>query len=275
VQARLDPHHRAQRVGDGVDLIDPTASKNAGTGAAGRTCRARSHGKACISKNLESEQFEEIHMTIAPLAWSAWPATGWTGTEAKDHLGSWRVTPVPGDVARIYFTGRDASGLIVSSTTNPAYAENETEAKMLVEAMRADQAALPAWDEQLKTAGFVRTFSENLDGGRYEIWRDNRESGLYQIVVKDRHVDTDGYVETSVHTTYEADGSSSWHNVVMVDGSSPTLHCVGECRYRDGLPETVDALKSGVAATIAIRDARNASGVRFATPLGGATRKRG
>lgn len=99
-------------------------------------------------------------------------------------------------------------------------------------------------------------------------------SGLYQITVKDRVIYRDGQTETSVSSTYEANGAMSWHNVSMVGASPERAYVAGGVKIRSGLPEGIDPLKAGVAAAIAIRDARAARGGSFAIPLGGATKKR-
>ena len=168
----------------------------------------------------------------------------------------------------------DANGMIVSSTARAASTESLQEALILVDLLEDGGHDLPSWRDQLVAAGFRSDYAENVDDACHMLWHDARDTGRYQIAVKENHVDRFGDVITSVTATYEADRSSVWHSVLDVDASAPTIHCIGEVRYRDGLPEGVDALRAGVAAAIAIRDARRERGGRFAEPLGGKTRKR-
>ena len=50
-----------------------------------------------------------------PLNWSEPRPTGWASVSASEADGStWRITPVPGDVCRISYHGRDADGTVVA-----------------------------------------------------------------------------------------------------------------------------------------------------------------
>ena len=215
-------------------------------------------------------------MTLTPLAWSDPAATGYASIKAEDEAGSrWRITPVPRDVARISFDGKDADGTIVGTIEHNAYAETADEAKIVIDVLRAGTDHLPGWREQLEAAGFVRTYP---DKGEDEIlsslWHDIRKSGRFGISVLDGTQTQCRQGEIVAHATYESDGALSWHNVCSVNGSSTEAKQYGPLSIRHGLPEGVDPLKAGVAAAIAIRAARVARGGRFSTPLGGATKGR-
>lgn len=212
-------------------------------------------------------------MTNPPLTWSEPQETGWAAIETTDGRRRWRIVPVPGDVARIHFTGQDSDGLIVVSTTPCAHGESAQEAQIVVDALRADPDMLPDWREQLAAAGFERWPAEASDDSS-TTWRDRRTTGRYEIVVKDAFIRSCGSVETSVEATYEGNRSSIWHNVCRVDATGRRNPLMTAARYRGGLPEGADPLKAGVAAAIAIRDARNARGGPFSKPLGGATKAR-
>jgi hypothetical protein len=224
----------------------------------------------------ETEKREEKDMTTQNLDWSA-PAThGYASIEAGPDDAHWRITPVPRDVCRISFAGRDADGTIVSSLAyEPAHAESVDEAKIVIETIRAGSDHLPDWRDQLIAAGFSQSYPDSKpDDSLSTLWKDVRKSGLFQISVKDGYVhrqDRAAETETSVAATYESDGAQFWHNVCRVTAGSPLAKRISGTRsYRDGLPEGVDALKVGVAAAIAIRDARRMRGGSFAKPLGGA-----
>lgn len=206
-----------------------------------------------------------------PLAWSAPRATGWATIEARDDTTTWRITPVPGDVTRIHYAGVDPDGTIVASGEHCAYAETVAEAHIVVGILRAGTDALADWRDQLLAAGLVQSYpdDETLAG----LWHDDRRSGLFQISVKDGFVYDGGGTETSVSATYESGTASFWHNVSHVAcGGEPRT--MGGKPCRDGLPHHVDALKAGVAAALAIRQARIDRGGAFAIPLGGLTKKR-
>src|SRR3546814_7210099 len=64
----------------------------------------------------------------------------------------------------------------------------------------------------------------------------------------------------------------SWHNVSWVCDDMIPSHAVGDLNIRSGLPHGVDALKLGVAAALAIREARLIRGGPFSVPIGGANR---
>jgi hypothetical protein len=214
-------------------------------------------------------------MTLQPLTWTPRSVPRLDVVVANDGQGSWRITPMPRDVVRIHYEGRDADGTLVMPTTGQAYAESVDEAKIVVDVLRAGTDHLPGWREQLEAAGFERAYPNEAEGSTLAcLWHDARPSGLFQIVVKDGYAYPDGTVETSVHSTYESGRASFWHNVSKVTGAPPCRRTHGGVTMRDGLPEGVDALKAGVAAAIAIRAARQARGGRFATPLGGAPRTR-
>src|SRR3546814_2199152 len=55
----------------------------------------------------------------------------------------------------------------------------------------------------------------------------------------------------------------SWHNVSRVCDDMIPSHAVGDLNIRSGLPHGVDALKLGVAAALAIREARLIRGGPF------------
>ncbi len=212
---------------------------------------------------------------LQPLTWSEPHPTGWASIEAKDGDGSWRITPVPRDVTRIYFSGQDADGTIISATEHPAYAESAEEAKILVDLLRAGTDHLPGWREQLEAAGFVRSYPTAADGDILSaLWNDQRKSGLFQLTILDGSIDRNGCQEIAVSATYETDRSTFWHNVCSVDGTPQQVYDSGGIKVRSGLPAGIDALKAGVAAAIAIKEARLARGGRFAKPLGGETKER-
>src|SRR3546814_8131778 len=60
-----------------------------------------------------------------------------------------------------------------------------------------------------------------------------------------------------VHATYQSAGALFWHNVSWVCDDMIPSHAVGDLNIRSGLPHGVDALKLGVAAALAIREARS------------------
>lgn len=209
-------------------------------------------------------------MTPEPLTWSDPRPTGRETVEAVDGLDHWRISPVPGDVARIHFATRDDDGTIVCSIEAVAWAESAEEARIVVDVLRAGTDHLPGWREQLEAAGFRRSHPDHPeDEALGRLWDDRRASGLFQVRALDPSARRPGGPATSVTATYESSRSTSWHNVAYVDGSPARAGS-----ERNGLPKGVDPLKAGVAAAIAIRDARAARGGRFATPLGGPTRKR-
>src|SRR3546814_14671272 len=74
-----------------------------------------------------------------------------------------------------------------------------------------------------------------------------------------------------VHATYQSAGALFWHNVSWVCDDMIPSHAVGDLNIRSGLPHGIDALKLGVAAALAIREARLIHGGPFSVPLGGAT----
>jgi hypothetical protein len=201
----------------------------------------------------------------------------WTIQEAVEGNTTWRTSAVPNDATRIHYVGHDADGTFVNSIENPAFAETVEEARIVIDVLRAGTDHLPGWREQLEAAGFERKYPEE-DGILACMWSDRRRSGHFDITVLEG--DQQGFRtgELSVSATYQAQGSNSWHNVCQVDGSAPHVFGMdkpdgGRFAIRSGLPEGIDALKAGVAATIAIHAARTARGGRFATPLGGPTRK--
>lgn len=217
-------------------------------------------------------------MTQPPLAWSAPSGDVWTIQEAVEGSTTWRTNAVPNDVTRIHYVGHDADGTFVNSIESSAFAETVEEARILIDVLRAGTDHLPGWKEQLETAGFVRQYPDE-DGILSCMWTDGRKSGHFSITVLEG--DQQGFRpgETSVRATYQAHRSNSWHNVCHLDGAAPRVFSMDKpdgtkFAMRSGLPEGIDALKAGVAATIAIHAARTARGGRFAVPLGGPTRKR-
>src|SRR3546814_5529790 len=54
---------------------------------------------------------------------------------------------------------------------------------------------------------------------------------------------------------YQSAGALFWHNVSWVCDDMIPSHAVGDLNIRSGLPHGVDALKLGVAAALAIREA--------------------
>lgn len=209
----------------------------------------------------------------AALAWTNPEEPGLVRLEANDEGSRWSIAPRAGDVAEIHFTGRDADGTIVCSTMSSAFAESVEEAMIVVETLRTGTDALPGWREQLERAGFVRTYPDAPDSdGLSELWNDVRPSGHFQIAVRTGAIERGGTRDVSVRTTYQADGSTSWHNVCFVCAGTTKPFTTPEVRMRGGLPEGVDPLKAGVAASIAIATARKIRGGRFAEPLGGRIR---
>lgn len=219
-------------------------------------------------------------MALQALDWSQPNPTGWATVEATDGTSQWRIVPVPRDVARIHYVGHDADGTVVNSIEAPAYAETAEEARIVVDVLRAGTDHLPGWKEQLEAAGFVRTYPDHPEDNVLSgMWNDIRKSGMFDITVTDRAQTEDRGSRLNVSSTYQADGANSWHNVSNVDGSTPRIMTFdkiggGRMRTRNGLPEGIDPLKAGVAAAIAIRDARTARGGSFAVPLGGRTKAR-
>ena len=212
---------------------------------------------------------------LQPLTWSEPRPTGWASIEAKDGDGLWRITPVPRDVTRIYFSGKDADGTIISATEHPAYAESAEEAKIVVDLLRAGTDHLPDWREQLEAAGFVRSYPDAAaDDILSALWNDQRKSGLFQLTILDGSINRSGSEEIAVSATYETDRATFWHNVCSVAETPQQVFEAGGIKVRSGLPAGIDALKAGVAAAIAIKEARLARGGRLAEPLGGETKER-
>lgn len=208
-----------------------------------------------------------------PLEWTGREDSALLRLEAKDHDDVWMIAPRAGDVAHIHFTGRDADGTIVCSTVTSAFAESVEEAMIVVETLRGGTETLPDWREQLETAGFVRTYPDAPDtDGLSELWNDVRPSGHFGISVRTGAIERGGTRDVSVRTTYQAGGSNRWHNVCFVSASMTKPFETPEVRMRGGLPEGVDPIRAGVAASIAIAAARKERGGRFAEPLGGRIR---
>ena len=70
--------------------------------------------------------------------------------------------------------------------------------------------------------------------------------------------------------TYESGTSDFWHNLTRVNGPGSDHGLIQTA----ALPAGVDPLKAGVAAALAVIAARKARGGRFATPIGGATKRK-
>jgi len=209
----------------------------------------------------------------ATLDWQTHDDFGLTRIEAADGGREWTISPRHHDVARIHFVGKDADGTIVCSTMSAAFAETAEEAMIVVDVLRAGTDHLPDWQEQLGRAGFVRSYPDAPStDGLSEIWHDVRATGTYQLDVRTGAVERGGTRNVSVFATYHADGSNSWHNVCHVAGQNRKPFETDHVRMRGGLPEGVDPIKAGVAASIAIRDARRLRGGRFSKPLGGPTK---
>lgn len=214
-------------------------------------------------------------MTEHTLVWSDPTPDGRGTIEARDGTHQWRIETTPGDRTRIFYASRQPDGTIVASTTACAHAESVEEAKMIVGILASGTDALPDWREQLVQAGFVRTHPDSKPGGtRERLWMDDRKSGLYEICVSDRWTIVPGDKRTGIDTSYEGSSSGLWHGVCYVDGGPNEIRTISGQPCRGGLPDGIDALRAGVAASIAIRDARVARGGRFATPIGGFTKAR-
>lgn len=218
---------------------------------------------------------EEGPTSPAPLAWvrQHYPG-GRVSILAEDGKASWRIVPVPRDVARIHYHGVDPDGTVVDRLEHQAYAESEDEAVIVVGILRAGTDHLPEWREQLREAGFRRTYPDAAASDPLSsLWHDGRPSGLFQLTIRSDVVGDGMRFGPSVHATYESDRATSWHNVCRVEAGPVGIRRHGDLAMRQGLPHGIDASKAGVAAAIAIRAARVARGGRFSTPLGGATRK--
>lgn len=212
-------------------------------------------------------------MTLQALDWSAPAATGYATIRAEIDGNTWIITPVPRDVVRIGFSGKDADGTIVDCRHDFAYAESVEEAKILIDLMRAGADDLPEWRVQLEAAGFTRYYPDaSADDVLSGMWRDERASGSFTIMVLDGFERGNG-AETSVRSSFQNE-NSVWHNNVTgladVEGGTKTY---GPVTIRTGAPEGVDVLRTGVAAALAIRAARQARGGRFSNPIGGAPRR--
>jgi len=213
-------------------------------------------------------------MTLKTLDWSAPATTGYATIRAEVDGDTWIITPVPRDVVRIGFSGKDADGTIVDSRHDFAYAESVDEAKLFIDLMRVGADDLPEWRVQLEAAGFTRHYPDApADDVLSGMWRDERESGSFTIMVLDGFDRGDG-PETSVRSSFQTE-NSAWHNNVTgladVEGGRKTY---GPVTIRTGAPEGVDVLRTGVAAALAVRAARQARGGRFSSPIGGAPAKR-
>src|SRR3546814_6981112 len=91
-----------------------------------------------------------MKMTLQPLAWSDPSPAGYRSINADDGVDLWRITPVPRDVTRIVYQGRDPDGTLVCGSDYAAYAESQEEAKIVVELLRAGTDHLRGWREQLE-----------------------------------------------------------------------------------------------------------------------------
>src|SRR3546814_126353 len=148
--------------------------------------------------------------------------------------------------------------------------ESQEEAKIVVELLRAGTDHLRGWREQLEAAGFVRTYPNAARGETLaQLWNDKRSSGHFEINV---NLGNEADPGACVHATYQSAGALFWHNVSWVCDDMIPSHAVGDLNIRSGLPHGVDALKLGVAAALAIREARLIRGGPFSVPIGGATR---
>lgn len=207
-------------------------------------------------------------MTLAALDWSA-PATGPYATiRAADGQHKWTITPVPRDVVRIGYEGVDADGTIVECRHDFAHAESVDEAKIVIDLMRAGTDGLPEWRDQIEAAGLVRWYPEAADDDILScIWREDHATGTLSILVLDGF-ERGGHPETSVSATFEPNGSEWHHNVSSVAHVEGETRQYGPLRMRMGTPEGVDALRTGMAAALAIRAARIARGGDFALPIG-------
>lgn len=200
-------------------------------------------------------------MDTQTLEWSEPRQTGYASTRAEDAAGTWRITPVPRDVARIRFDPNGGWAI-----DDVAYAESADEAKMAVAIIRAGTDGLQPWQAQLEAAGFRRTYPNALPADILsDIWHmDIGTRGHFQITVSDRED------RLCVHATFERNQDSFWHNVCRISG-----FVLGQdgSRHDLPLPESVDVLKAGVAASLAILRARLARPkTSFRIPLGGETK---
>src|SRR3546814_18177353 len=105
-----------------------------------------------------------MKMTLQPLAWSDPSPAGYRSINADDGVDLWRITPVPRDVTRIVYQGRDPDGTLVCGSDYAAYAESQEAAKIVVELLRAGTAHLRGWREQLEAAGFGITYPNAASG---------------------------------------------------------------------------------------------------------------
>lgn len=209
-------------------------------------------------------------MTLQPLAWSDPSPAGYASIKADDGVDLWRITPVPRDVTRISYQGRDPDGTLVCGGDYCAYAESQEEAKIIVDLLRSGTDHLRSWREQLEAAGFVRSYPSARPGETLaQLWQDKRASGIFHVNVNPGN---EAAPNACVHATYESGRSNFWHNVSWVCDDLFPPRLVGDINIRSGLPHGIDTLKIGVAAALAIREARLMRGGRFATPIGGATK---
>lgn len=209
----------------------------------------------------------------APLTWSAPLATGYASITAEDGDSTWRITPVPRDVCRISYTGTAPDGRAIREiAVGAGHAESVDEAKIVIDILRAGTDQLAEWQDQLVAAGLTRTYPQALPADTLAaLWQDSRASGLFQVSVMTDAIQREpDSSEISVSSTYESDGATFWHNVSRISGQSIDRGRV----IPSPLPHGVDALKAGVAAALAIRQARIDRGGRFVDPIGGAPKKR-
>jgi hypothetical protein len=182
--------------------------------------------------------------------------------------GEWTLTHRLHDVTHVTFTGLDTDGTFYNGLVDVAFAESLDEGRIVVEVLRADTKALPDWRDQMKAAGFSRTYTGvGPQDTLSEYWNDQRTTGQFTIRVQDMTRPC-GHDRLQVTSTYHCRGSNSLHNVTGIEEAPSNVVEIGGVRMRPGLPGNVDVLKAGVAAAIAIRDARNARGGSFAMPLG-------
>jgi hypothetical protein len=207
---------------------------------------------------LESRQLEEKDMANRELDWS--PRTEFGATIAKIDHNTWGITAVGIQGVRIGFDGRDHDGTVVTTDIGFADAQTEDEGKILIETMRAGSEHLSDWRAQLEAAGFSRSYPDAEEGSLMAcVWNDQRDVGTLTIIVKDgyrRHGATDDVATTSVACNYQDDGTDIRDLVCSLTLVPDNAKTYGDVKVRRGVPEGVDVLKVGVAAAIAIRDAR-------------------
>lgn len=182
--------------------------------------------------------------------------------------GEWTLTHRLHDVTNIGFTGLDADGTFYNGLVDVAFAESLEEGRIVVGLLRADTDALPDWRDQMEAAGFSRTYTGvGPQDALSEYWNDRRAMGQFTIRVQDMTRPSE-HDRLKVTSTYHCRGSNSLHNVTGVEEAPRDVVEIGGVCMRPGLPGGIDVLKAGVAAAIAIRDARDARGGSFAMPLG-------